>query len=67
MVKSESVNLHSIPQPLRWEGVVKVELPDPVLQLATDLHADRQLVGLFAATVAALFLFALIVRRRDSK
>lgn len=67
MADSESVNLPSIPQPLRWEGLVKVELPDPVLQLAKDLHADRQLVGLFAATVAALCVFALLVRRKEGK
>lgn len=67
MRESESVGLPSLPQPLRWEGRVKVELPDALMQLASDLHADRQLVGLFAACALGVWAFGLVVRRREGK
>jgi len=67
MVQSGAVNLPSLPQPLKWEGKVVIEVPDPVLQIAKDLHADRQIIALFFTAVLAVFLFGMIVRRKESK
>lgn len=67
MVTSETVSLPSIPQPLRWEGRVQVQLPEPIVQLAADLHADRQWIGIAAACLAALVVFGVVVRRREGK
>lgn len=40
-----------IPQPLKGEMKVQVQLPDPIIQLAGDLHNDRQMIGMGAVVL----------------
>ncbi len=60
----ETVSLPSIPQPLRWEGRVQVQLPDPIVQLAADIHADRQVIFVAVVCFAAVLAFGLLFRGR---
>jgi hypothetical protein len=46
-----------IPQPLKAEVQVKVQMPDEVLQLARDLHDDRQTLGAMLWWGLILFTF----------
>lgn len=67
MIAIEDARRPLIPQPLRWEGKVQVELPRSLLKLADDVHYDRQVIGLFLACILAVHLFGSIVRWREKR
>lgn len=50
--------LPSIPQPLKWEGTLHVDLPAEARALMADLHDDRQVIGLGGMVVIALLAAA---------
>lgn len=55
-----------IPQPLKGEMTVTVNLPPEALQLMTDLHADREGIAVGSIVLIACVV-ALTLRRFFSK